>query len=139
MNAWQALLQLDYGGFNDSANQKVSVGSATLLAAGREQDHFNFFFNQSKSKNEPTMQAGRAKKDAQTGIYFIGEMLDPMKSPEGNGVSLFEKHYPETNHLTFSGDTGNGYRSYAMLEELSAVCGKYSYTVELACLAPGHV
>ena len=25
-----------------------------------------------------------------------------------------------------------------MLEELSAVCSKYGYTVELACLAPGH-
>ena len=36
MKAWEALWQLGYGGFNDSANQKVSVWSATVLAAGRE-------------------------------------------------------------------------------------------------------
>jgi hypothetical protein len=68
----------------------------------------------------------------------LGELLDADKSPEGIDVALFEHHYPDTTHLIFSGDTGNGYRAYAMLEELSKVMRKYGYTVELSPLAPGH-
>ena len=65
----EALLQLDYGGLNDSANDKVSVWSATVMAKDREQEHFDFFFNQTSSKSEPTLTNGKAKKDGQTGFF----------------------------------------------------------------------
>ena len=45
---------------------------------------------------------------------------------------------PGLKHLILSGDTGNGFRAYAMLEELSEFLEKYGYTVELSPLAPGH-
>jgi hypothetical protein len=109
------------------------VWSATVLAPGRDQEHFDCFFDQAGKK---TGKKGAAKKDGQTGIFFMGEMLD-MDRFDGK-VCLFGKHYPEVHHIIMSGDTGNGYRAYAMLEELSSVFVKYGYTVELSPLAPGH-
>ena len=138
MACFEALLQLDYGGLNDSANKKVSVWSATVMAKDREQEHFDFFFNQTSSKSEPTLTNGKAKKDGQTGIYFLEELLDPDRSPEQNGVNTFKKHYPDVHHLLFSGDTGNGYRGYAMLDFFSTVKQRFDYTAELVPLAPGH-
>ena len=52
----QALLQLDYGGFNDSAGRKVSVWSATIIRPGEKQRHVDFFFdaaNQQKKNGAP--------------------------------------------------------------------------------------
>ena len=131
--------QLDYGGVNDSAGNKVSVWSATIISApatGRKQEHFDFFFDQAPSKDKFT--DGTAKKDGLTGIFMLGEMLDPEKSPKGDGVSLFATHYPENEEIILSGDTGNGYRAYQMLEELSKVFTKYGYRNKLIPLAPGH-
>ena len=131
--------QLDYGGVNDSAGNKVSVWSATIISApatGRKQEHFDFFFDQAPSKDKFTN--GTAKKDGLTGILMLGEMLDPEKSPKGDGVSLFATHYPENEEILLSGDTGNGYRAYQMLEELSKVFTKYGYRNKLIPLAPGH-
>ena len=137
MKVGEALWQLDYGGLNDSANNKVSVWSATVLAPGREQEHFDCFFDQAGKKDAvSTGKKGAAKKDGQTGIFFMAEMLD--KDRNDGEVCLFRKHYPEVNHIILSGDTGNGYRAYAMLEELSHLFVKYGYTVELSPLAPGH-
>jgi hypothetical protein len=137
MKVGEALWQLDYGGLNDSSNNKVSVWSATVLAPDREQEHFDCFFDQKgKKDNGSTGKKGAAKKDGQTGIFFMAEMLDADRQ-EGE-VCLFRQHYPEVNHIILSGDTGNGYRAYAMLEELSHLFVKYGYTVELSPLAPGH-
>ena len=60
--------------------------------------------------------------------------------PYDDGVCLYAHFYPENTHIMIimSGDTGNGYRAYAMLDELSMVHEKYGYTVELSPLAPGH-
>ncbi len=41
-----ALLQLDYGGFTDSASKGVSVWSATVVVNGRQQEHCDLFFDQ---------------------------------------------------------------------------------------------
>ena len=134
-----AELQLDYGGFNDSKNDKVSVWSVTVISSpktGRKQEHFDFFFDQAASKTDKS--AKKAKKDGLTGIFMLGELLDPAKGPRGDGVSLFKHHYPDVTDLVLSGDTGNGYRAYAMLQELSTVKGRYDYRVWLIPLAPGH-
>jgi hypothetical protein len=126
-------LQLDYGGFTDSGNNKVSVWSATVMAKGREQEHFDFFFD-----------ASDAKKNGQTGIFFLGELLDPRMAPlEGqkdkdNPVCLLKMRYPELSQMVLSGDTGNGYRAYEMLEELSKLFEKFGIDVELIPLSPGH-
>ena len=137
MKQGEALWQLDYGGLNDSANNKVSVWSVTVLAPGREQEHFDCFFDQAGKKDAgSTGKTGAAKKDGQTGIFFMAEMLD--KDRFDGEICLFKRHYPEVHHLILSGDTGNGYRAYAMLEELSHLFAKYGYTVELSPLAPGH-
>ena len=128
----EATLQLDYGGFTDSAGKKVSVWSATVIAAnGRRQEHYDFFFDQADKKNTG---AAKAKKDGQTGIHFLRELLSPMEG----GVSMLAAAFPKVQHLILSGDTGNGFRAYAMLEELSTVFENYGYTVELSPLAPGH-
>jgi len=123
----QAHWILDYGGFTDSGGTKFSVWSATVITFGRKQEHFDFFFD-----------ADNAKKNGQTGIFFAGEMLDPSRSPDGSGVALFAGVYPDVTDLLLTGDTGNGFRAYEMLEELSAVFQKYGYHVELANLPPGH-
>jgi hypothetical protein len=137
MKPGEALWQLDYGGLNDSANKKVSVWSATVLAPGREQEHFDCFFDQAGKKDEGVKgKEGAAKKDGQTGIFFLAEMCD--KERFDGKICLFRHHYPEVYHIILSGDTGNGYRAYAMLEELSHMFAKYGYTVELSPLAPGH-
>ncbi len=130
-----ATLQLDYGGFTDSAGKKVSVWSATVIAKGRKQEHYDFFFDQPDKKNTGV---AKAKKDGQTGINFLRELLDPGLSPLKDGVSMLAHRFPSIKHLILSGDTGNGFRAYAMLEELSTVFVKYGYTVELSPLAPGH-
>ena len=132
----ETTLYLDYGGLNDSANKKVSIWGVTVVAPGREQEHFDCFFDQAGKTGVPAQ--GAAKKDGQTGIFFLGELLDPAKSPINDGKCLFEHHYPACGHIILPGDTGNGYRAYAMLEALSAVFMKYGYTVELSPLAPGH-
>jgi phage pi2 protein 07 len=135
LEAWQVMLYLDYGGFTDSSNKKVSVWSATLLAMERAQEHVDFFFDQDrKDKHIP----GAAKKNAMTGIAFLTELFDPALGPNKDGISLFHHLFPDQWALLLSGDTGNGYRSYAMLEHLSKFHFLYGLTVELMPLPPGH-
>ena len=139
MPATTVLWQLDYGGLNDSVNNKVAVWSVTVISSqilGREQEHFDFFFAQARSRDDT--RTNTAKKDGNTGMYMLGELLDPSKSPNKDNISLFAAHYPHVTDLIFSGDTGNGYRAYQMLEELSNLMGKYGYRVKLIPLAPGH-
>ena len=124
------MLYLDYGGFTDSAGKKISVWSATILAKGRQQVHVDFFVD---AANQVSNRPG-AKKSGKTGIYFLRELFD---SPDGAG-SLFSRVYPAVTHLLLSGDTGNGYRAYEMLEELSCMFSKFKYTCELIPLPPGH-
>jgi hypothetical protein len=131
----EVMLYLDYGGFTDSANKKVSVWSATAIAKGREQEHFDFFFNQGgKGKDK----GDTAKKNGKTGIAILGELFDPAKSPEQDGISMFRRSYPDGDTIVLSGDTGNGYRAYEMLEELSTFFAKYGLKVTLMPLPPGH-
>jgi hypothetical protein len=131
----EVMMYLDYGGFTDSANKKVSVWSATALAKDRPQEHFDFFFDQgAKGKDKE----GTAKKNGQTGISFLAELFDPAKSPWGDGVSMFHHYYPGKDEVNLSGDTGNGYRAYEMLEELSKFFSKYGIKVKLMPLPPGH-
>ncbi len=47
-----ALLQLNYAGFTDSAGKKVSVWSATVVASGRQQEHYDFFFDQAGKQDK---------------------------------------------------------------------------------------
>ena len=122
----EAHLELDYGGFTDSEGSKVSVWSATVMTAGQKQQHLDFFFN-----------ARRAKKNGTTGIFFLGEVLDKDRSGE-IGCSLMKSLFPDVSHLILSGDTGNGFRAYQMLDELSKLFKKYAYSVELVPLAPAH-
>lgn len=103
---------------------------------GAYDEHFDFFFDQAPSKD--SVKAGTAKKDGLTGKFMLGEMLDPEKSPTEDGVALFASIFPNVTDIVLSGDTGNGYRAYAMLQELSCVLQKYGYRVKLIPLAPGH-
>jgi hypothetical protein len=135
LTAREVMLYLDYGGFTDSANKKVSVWSATVMAMGRLQEHFDFFFDQGgKGKDKDDT----AKKNGQTGIAMLEELFDPAKSPTNDGISMFRHYYPHQDHIILSGDTGNGYRAYAMLEELSTFFAKYGLKVTLMPLPPGH-
>ena len=130
-------LQLDYGGFTDSANQKVSVWSVTAIPAPiteKQQEHFDFFFDQASSKTD--FSEGTAKKDGLTGKAMLQHLFDPEYGKDN--VSLFMKVFPSITDIILSGDTGNGYRAYEMLEELSCFMEKYGYRVKLIPLAPGH-
>ena len=42
------------------------------------------------------------------------------------------------SEIVLSGDTGNGYRAYEMLDELSSSFGRYGYKMQLIPLAPAH-
>ena len=132
----QAMLQLDYGGFGDSEGKKVNVWSSTVLGCKREPEHFDFMFD---AANQVSGRRG-AKKDGQTGCFFLDELFDPARAPSGlaQGQSLFSSRYPFVTELIFSGDTGNGYRAYVMLEYLSKFFEKYGYKVKLIPLSPGH-
>ena len=115
-------LELDYGAFTDSANSKFSVWSATTFAKHRDVEHIDLFFD---AANQLCTRPG-AKKNGETGIFFIGEIESTPVTQKGwCGVIL-------------SGDTGNGYRAYEMLEALSHVFEKFAFTVELIPLGPSH-
>lgn len=108
-------IQLDYGGFTDSANKKFSAWSATVMSQGREDEHFDFFFD-----------SADAGKNGQTGVYLLHEFIDAL-----------EKVFDE-RHLLLSGDTGNGFRAYLMIDELSKIFNARGFYVELVPLSPGH-
>lgn len=133
----QALLELDYGGFVDSGGNKVSAWSASVFTSGRKKlpEHIDFFFD---AANQKKNKRPGAKKDGQTGIFFLHELLDGSRSPDGSGKSLLKRLLPLVNHLILSGDTGNGYRAYEMLEELGKSFSELMYSMELIPLAPGH-
>ena len=65
----EATLHLDYGGMTDSAGKKVSVWSVTMIVNGRKQEHFDFFFDQ--HEHQKSTASDKARKDVQTGIYFL--------------------------------------------------------------------
>jgi hypothetical protein len=132
----EVILQLDYGGFSDSQNDKVSCWSATAVSPAvenqsKDPEYFDFFFDAKNQSGDKSVQG--AKKNGHTGKFFLKELLD-----DKDGVSLFRSRFPDCKHLLLSGDTGNGYRAYEMLEELSTLISKYRYTVELLPLAPAH-
>ena len=104
-----------------------------MLAPGQKQQHFNFFFNSANQAQLPGEEG--SKKDGQAGIYFLREMTDAARGPKGDGVSMLNTRYPAAKHLILSGDTGNGYRAYEMLEELSGLSNRSGFTVELIPLA----
>jgi hypothetical protein len=141
----QLLLYLDYGGFNDSAGRKVNCWSASVLSAGRQKtpDHIDFFFD-SGNQQQRGDEAGH-KKDAKAGIYFLNELVDPKRDPVAPAsgglqasVARLRRKYPASTHLILSGDTGNGFRGYEMLDFLSQLQSKFGFTVELIPLAPKH-
>lgn len=142
MDLITGMLQLDYGGFTDSKGAKVNLWSATLLTSFREPEHIDFFFN-AANQHSSSEDAG-AKKNGSTGIFFLRELLDPEKAPPEiqtpgkKKICLLEFLVPGLKVLWLSGDTGNGYRAYEMLQELSTVFEKYGYKIFLAPLAPGH-
>ena len=133
----QALMQLDYGGFTDSEGKKVSTWSVTVMAGDRaDAEHFDFIFD---AANQTSDRPG-AKKDGQTGSFFLGELFDPDRAPAEipAGKSIFSSRFPSVRELIFSGDTGNGYRAYIMLDYLSKFFPTYGYEVKLIPLSPGH-
>jgi hypothetical protein len=136
LQAHELMWYLDYGGFTDSTGRKVNCWGATILAPGHAQEHFDVFFdakNQAAREEQPGF-----KKDGQAGIFFLAELLDPARDPTGTDRSLIAQKFPAVTHIILSGDTGNGFRGYEMLEELSKVATKYNFSVELVNLAPGH-
>jgi hypothetical protein len=139
MTAEEAVLQLDYGGVQDSHGKKVSVWSATVITIDREQEHFDFFFDALDSKKA---DHNGAKKNGSTGIFFLYELFDPKRGPKAKPgetqKSLFTTRFPTKNSLIFSGDTGNGYRAYMMLEFFSTMKDLFGIMVELIPLSPGH-
>ena len=102
-------------------------------------ENFDFFFDAANQTHKPGEDQG-AKKNGKTGIYFLRELLDPTKhtNSEGKACSLLNYFYPDATDLLISGDTGNGYRAYEMLEFLIKVFELFGYKVELIPLAPGH-
>lgn len=133
----EMLLQLDYGGFSDSNNDKVSCWSVTAVGPEVEKksndpEYFDFFFDASNQQGGKDKQG--AKKSGHTGKFFLQELLE---SKDGK-PSLFQERFPAAEHLLLSGDTGNGYRAYEMLEELSILFNNYGYSTELVPLTPGH-
>ena len=81
-----ALLELDYGGTTDSAGKKVGIWSATVVQAGRKQEHYDFFFDMADSKQ--CKKADTARKDGQTGIHFLKELLEPKVDDGGGGFQM---------------------------------------------------
>jgi hypothetical protein len=134
------LWQLDYGGLTDSCGRKVSVWSATVIRpGGNQQESIDFFFD---AANQGGAREGAAKKDGQTGIFFLHELFDPARNaprPDGTRVSMVHQMFPEVKHVILSGDTGNGYRAYAMLDALGRMKEQSAgISFELIPLAPGH-
>ena len=80
----------------------------------------------------------QGKKDAGMGMRAWRELLDPARNPHNNNKSIVEELFPDVDHLILSGDTGNGFRSYPMLNWLSTVSDDYGYNVSLVPLAPQH-
>jgi hypothetical protein len=112
----------------------------SVVVQGRLVEHFDFFFDQApkKEQNNGKGDPDKARKDGQSGIFFLHELLDPKRSPDGSGVSMFSSVFPHVKHLILSGDTGNGYRAYEMLEHLSSAFNSMGFSVELSPLSPGH-
>jgi hypothetical protein len=128
---------LDYWGMQDSRGKKAAMWSATLIGWGnRRQVQVDFFFD---AANQTGVPDGH-KKDGEAGIYFLDQLLNPAKHPEGahRKQSLLDSLFPGTTSLLLSGDTGNGYRAYLMLAFLSMVYNLYKVWVELSPLGPGH-
>jgi hypothetical protein len=128
---------LDYGGMQDSRGRKVAVWSATLLGWGqRKQVHVDFFFD---AANQKGVTDGH-KKNGEAGIFFLDQLLNPNKHPEGahKKQSLLDSLFPGATSLLLSGDTGNGFRAYLMLAFLSVAHLLYKIWVELSPLGPGH-
>ena len=79
------------------------------------------------------------KKSGSSGAFFLGELLDPTRSPDRDGTSIIKKVYGSlAAHLQLTGDTGNGFRGYLMLDFLSTVKDKFGFLVELIPLCPRH-
>jgi hypothetical protein len=136
MENHECMCDCDFGGFTDSEGKKMSVWGVTVVTAGRltKPYHIDIFFD---AANQVEKRPG-AKKNGPTGIYCWEEMLDPAKDPKGEGICMFKRIFPDVTHLILSGDTGNGYRAYEMLEALSGIFNKFGYTVELMNLPPAH-
>jgi hypothetical protein len=66
-------------------------------------------------------------------------LLDPTRSPEKDGICIIKKVYSAlAMHLRLTGDTGNGFRGYLMLDFLSKVQKLFGFLVELIPLCPRH-
>jgi hypothetical protein len=134
LKANEILMFLDYGGMTDSANSKVNVWSCTVLIRDRDPSHIDFFFDPEFNKHGLPGH----KKNGEAGMFFMDELLNPDRGPNGDGVSLMQVLFPGKNHLLLSGDTGNGYRAYQMLHYLSMLFSLYAWRCELIPLSPGH-
>jgi hypothetical protein len=93
-----------------------------VVAKGREPEHFDFFFDLSSTQ----------RKDFVTGGYMLGELLDSARNPiPGSTKSIFSS-------IVLSGDTGNGFRGYEMLEYLSHAHANFGFHMRLIPLPPAH-
>ena len=85
--------------------------------------HFDFFFDSANQNLRKGEKGGKtAKKDGKTGIYILSQLFDKAEAPttlKSAGTSIFHSVFPSVTHLLLSGDTGNGFRAYEMLDELS--------------------
>lgn len=132
MSEHEIILELDYGGFSDSANDKISVWSCTAIIQDGVK-HIDYFFDAYDKKT-----GTGHKKDGEAGIYFLDQLFNPEHGPGNGGVSLIHTLFPNRNSVILSGDTGNGFRAYLMLHFLSTLFVLYGWRCELIPLSPGH-
>lgn len=131
-----ALLYLDYGGLTDSVGRKVSCWSCTVVTRGNPDEHFDVFFD---ARNQHDGDDGW-KKDGVAGVFCLYEILRPQAS-HPRQLSLMRQVFPDATNLLLSGDTGNGFRGFQMLDSLSQVgCHPdlVGYFIELVPLSPAH-
>ena len=111
-----ALLYLDYGSMNDSANKKVSCWSCTIVTTGNDDQHVDIFFD---AMNQNGVADGW-KKDGTAGVFCLNELLrEQTDHPQRKSMLL--QLFPSLELVLLSGDTGNGFRAYEMLDSLSLV------------------
>mgnify|MGYP007025649891 CR=1 FL=1 len=131
-----ALLYLDYGGLTDSEGKKVSCWSCTVVTRDNPDEHFDICFD---ARNQHDGEDGW-KKDGVAGVFCLFELLRPQVS-HPHQYGLLRQVCPEVINLLLSGDTGNGFRGFQMLDSLSQVGGHpdlAGYVVELVPLSPAH-
>ena len=65
----------------------MNIWCATVKCNGRKEEHFDFLFD---AANQHSTNSG-AKKSGSSGVFFLGELLDPARSPENDSISILKR------------------------------------------------